>query len=79
MYHSITFDNEKNTWDDWHLIPSSRPLVVPPSIKSNYVDVAGIDGGIDLSDYPTSQPTYNYREVSWEFIVMNGYEDWVAI
>ena len=79
MYHSITFDNEKNTWDDWHLIPSSRPLVVPPSIKSNYVDVAGIDGGIDLSDYPTSRPTYNYREGSWEFIVMNGYEDWVSI
>ena len=45
MYHSITFDNEKNTWDDWHLIPSSRPLVAPPSIKSNYVDVAGVDGG----------------------------------
>lgn len=79
MYHSITFDNEKNTWDDWHLIPSSRPLVAPPSIKTNYVDVAGVDGGIDLSDYPTSQPTYNYREGSWEFIVMNGYEDWVSI
>ena len=57
MYHSITFDNEKNTWDDWQLIPSSRPLVVPPSSKANYVNVAGIDCGSDLSDYPTSRPT----------------------
>ena len=59
MYHSITFANEKNTWDDWRLIPSSPPLVVPPSIKADYVGVAGVDCGIDLSDYPTSRPTYN--------------------
>ena len=48
MYHSITIGT-KNTWDDWHLIPKSRPLVNPPSVKTNVVDIPGGDGALDLS------------------------------
>lgn len=29
MYHSITI-GDKNTWDDWKMIPVSRPVVAPP-------------------------------------------------
>lgn len=36
MYHSITI-GEKNTWDDWHLIPTSRPLVNPPSVNTHLI------------------------------------------
>lgn len=34
MYHSITI-GDKNTWDDWKMIPVSRPVVAPRWKKSS--------------------------------------------
>lgn len=75
MYHSITI-GEKNTWDDWHLVPTSRPVFNPPSLKKKTLEVPGGDGLIDLSEAITGYPVYNNREGSVEFIVMNGYKAW---
>ena len=43
MYHSITFGS-KNTWEDWHLVPTSRPLFLPPKQKKSITDIPGGDG-----------------------------------
>jgi len=75
LYHSITF-GDKNTWDDWHLVPSSRPVFNPPSLKRKILDIPGADGSIDLSESLTGYPVYTNREGSLEFIVMNGYKQW---
>lgn len=85
MYHSITF-GEKNTWNDWHLVPSSRPVFNPPSVKTKTLDIPGGDGVIDLTESLTGYPVYNNREGSIEFIVLNDYcqlvtthEEWYEI
>ena len=70
MYHSITIGS-KNTWDDWKLVPVSRPVVVPPKRKTNYVDIPGASSALDLSEALTRFPLYNDREGTWEFYVMN--------
>ena len=75
MYHSITF-GDKNTWDDWHLVPTSRPVFKPPKQKSLFMDIPGGDGLEDLSEVVSGQPIYTNREGSFEFIVMNGYREW---
>lgn len=75
MYHSITF-GDKNTWDDWHLIPSSRPVFNPPKLKTKYIEIPGSDVVIDLTDVMGGCPTYDYREGSIEFYVVNGYGEW---
>ena len=75
MYHSITF-GEKNTWDDWHLIPTSRPVFNPPAQKVKTIDIPGGDGVIDLSQALTGYPIYQNRTGSFEFIVPNGFEPW---
>lgn len=75
MYHSITF-GDKNTWDDWHLIPSSRPLFNPPTPKTKYQDIPGANGKLDLSEALTGYPVYDNRIGSFEFYVMNGYKEW---
>lgn len=75
MYHSITF-GDKNTWDDWHLVPSSRPVFNPPKQKSLFMNVPGGDGLEDLSEIISGEPIYTNREGSFEFLVMNGYHDW---
>lgn len=79
MYHSITFDGEVNTWDDWHLIPATRPVFNPPETKTHYVDIPGANGQIDLTESLTGYPVYENRTGSIEFYVANGYEDWDVI
>ena len=78
MYHSITI-GDKNTWDDWHLISTSRPLVNPPPVKTNYVEIPGGNGILDLSTAMAGRPLYNNRTGSWEFYVENGFRDWSAL
>lgn len=70
MYHSITF-GEKNTFDDWHLIPTSRPVITPPSLRSQTVDIPGGFGTLDLSEALTGYPLYDNRTGSIEFAVIN--------
>lgn len=76
-YHSITI-GEKNTWDDWHLVPTSRPLVTPPNVNTSYVNIPGSSGSLDLTEALTGYPTYANRTGSWEFLVLNGYGEWYA-
>lgn len=75
MYHSITF-GIKNTWTDWHLIPSSRPVFSPPPVKSKFIDIPGADGEVDLTALFTGGPTFGNRTGSFEFIVAPGYSSW---
>ena len=86
QYHSITI-GEKNTWDDWHLVPSSRPLINPPEVKTSYAELIGGDGFLDLTTSLTPKPTYEDRKGSWEFIVINPgqlpssvpFSDWTVL
>lgn len=75
MYHSITF-GEKNTWEDWRLVPASRPVFNPPAQKTKLLEIPGEDGVIDLSQALTGYPVYQNRTGSVEFIVMNGFKPW---
>lgn len=95
MYHSITFGDGTlypvghpkqgqfagaNTWDDWHLIPSSRPTVVQAGVSTNFVDIPGRkDGPIDMSEYLTNGIVYTGRSGSFEFYVDNDHEYWETI
>lgn len=68
-----------NTWDDWHLIPTSRPTIVHPMIEMNLQDINGLEGQADYTEYITGQPEWNDRKGSFEFYVANGYENWKTI
>ena len=70
-YHSINI-GDINTWDDWHLVPSSRPLVNPPSVKTHYVTVPGKNGAIDLTELAAGKAAFANRTGSWEFFVINS-------
>ena len=71
-FHSLTIGS-KNTWDDWHLVPTSRPVVSPPSVKTKTIDIPGGDGIIDLTESLTGYPVYNNRTFLQEFVVLNDF------
>ena len=78
MYHSITIGS-KNTWNDWHLIPATRPLFNPPSVKESTIDIPGGDGALDLSTALSGRPIYNNRTGSWTFYVENDFKPWSTL
>jgi len=68
MYHSVTFNN-KNTWDDWHLIAAAPPVVNPPPVRKNFVELPGGNGSIDLTQFLGGQTRFGVVEGSWEFVI----------
>lgn len=77
-YHSIII-GDYNTWDSWHIVPTTRPLVNPPEVVKDYVEIAGADGALDFTETLTGKPVFKNREGSWEFIVLNDYQNWVDL
>lgn len=73
--HSVNY-GKYNTWEDWHLIPSSRPFFAPPSVKTKDVDIPGMDGTLDLTEVVAGRPIFGNRSGSHEFIVADGYDGW---
>ena len=69
------FSNYVGTWDTWHLIPVSRPVIAPPPLRKNMVDVPGANGSIDITDAPRGFPVYGNRTGSLEFYVDHS-RDW---
>ena len=54
MYHSVVIrvdDRFINTYDDWHLIPSSRPVIAPPIERTKF----GAAVWITARAFPTSR------------------------
>lgn len=76
--HSITF-GEKNSWTDWHLIPTSKPVIAPPTVKVKQVDIPGVHGVTDLTTVLTGYPIYSNRTGSLDFILAPGFESWEGV
>lgn len=74
---NITVGNKTiNTWDDWHIVPTKRPVVSLPTVKTQYIDIPGSNGRLDFTEVLAGEPLYNDREGSWEFVILNGYQEW---
>lgn len=78
--HSIIFTDPKtqesfDTYKDWHLVPDKMPIVAPPAQKTKFVDIPGANGHIDMSDTLTGYPVFENRTGSFEFIVLNEFNE----
>ena len=79
MYHSLIInvgDDYIDTWDDWKLIPSSRPVIAPPIERTKFVTVPGRDGSLDYSQTVPKRATFDDRTGKIEFYLENDYEGW---
>ena len=76
--NGVTF-GEKHSLRDWGLLLKSRPVISPPEAKTIYIDVAGADGSLDLTEALTGDVKYKNRKVSFEFIVLDARNRWSNI
>ena len=67
--HSISL-GAYNTWSNWHLFPTTRPLVAPPKPVTKLEKVKGFNGYLDYTKVLISSMTFEDREGSWEFRVI---------
>lgn len=85
--HSISFNDGEhvyNTWDNWFLVPSSRPYVAPPDVKTEYVEIPGMNGALDFTETLSGRPIFGMRKGNWEFQVLSKYDgadqiDWADL
>ena len=76
--HSVTF-GDKHSWTDFHLVPTSRPVVSLPTFKERYVDIPLRNGMVDLGSLLTGKPVYANRIGSIEFLVdLEKWPSWMV-
>lgn len=75
MKHSVIIGGI-DLYKKWSLIPTSRPVIAAPKIKSYTIDIPGADGKIDVSDQPSGYPVFNNRMGSLEFLVEDQETPW---
>lgn len=71
--HSVTFNTDKNTFTNWHLVPETRPVIAQPEVKTNIVEIPGSQGVLDLSEALTSYPLYKNRTGDLAFKVLDDF------
>jgi len=81
--HSINIyqDNghvAKNTWKDFHLIPSARPYIEIPEPVIKIIKIPGTNKRIDITDYLSNSLLFEKVIGDWEFIIVHdSWKNWV--
>ena len=79
-YSELIYLDAQNTWDDWHLIPATRPEFAAPKGKNKFVTIPGRSySSVDISEAVVPYPLYGYREGTLSFYVDNDHEPWVSL
>lgn len=60
-----------NTWYDWRLVLTAKD-VTPPEPKTNYVEIDGMSGSLDLSESLAGEVTYTDRTIVATFWTDEG-------
>ena len=65
-----------DTWKDWHLIPKELPIIAPPEVQTDLIQIPGTNGSVDLTDALLGYPLYNNRSGSLDFYVDTSETGW---
>lgn len=69
--HRVFF-NGVDLEQSYKMITSEKPIVSPPEAKTEFVEILGADGLLDLTEGVDGVPRFNNRELVLKFIVRPG-------
>lgn len=69
---------EKHSFKDFGLILTSK-IIALPEVKSNYIDIPGSDGTLDLTEAITNDVMYKNRKLQFTFSVINYRKQWESV
>ena len=72
--YSISIGNY-NTYDTWGLIPTEPPVLNPPEVKTNYVDIPYYSKRYDFTEALQGSTPYGPRTGDWQFYGIGGDEE----
>lgn len=78
MLYGVTFGN-RHSFRDWQLLLSRRPEISPPSPKTNYIDIPGGDGCLDLTESLTGDVQYRTRAIKFTFVTVRPRRQWTDL
>ena len=68
--HGVKFGNY-HSFRDFGMYPKTKMIVAPPKVREVYVEVAGADGSLDLTEALVGRPNLDRRDAKFEFTVMD--------
>lgn len=68
-----------HTFNDWGLVLKERPEISPPEPKTEYVELPGTDGHLDLTESLTGEVVFNTRTISMKFHVIQNNKEWPKV
>lgn len=71
MFHSM-YIGDKNTWDDYSLVPQSKIYIPVASQKTKVIQIEGANGSLDLSTLLTGYPVYGQRTGTASFYLLDA-------
>ena len=69
----------KHSWTHWKLWMLNKPEISPPEPKYMFVDIAGADGSLDLTESLTGTVQYESRKIKMELNLIDRINQWAAI
>lgn len=76
--YGVSF-NGHHSFGYYHLLPTSAPVIAPPTVKTFYVEIPGADGSLDLTEVLTGFPTYGDRNGEFNFMIYAPRDEWYDI
>lgn len=71
-FYFPSFDMRVHTYTDGHLVQQSVE-VSPAVVKTNFVDIPGKNGFVDLTEAIAGEPQYQSRTIKWIFAILPDY------
>lgn len=68
--YGVKFD-DYHSFRDLGVYPKSKIIVAPPKVREVYVEVAGADGSLDLTEALIGRANFENRDAKFEFAVID--------
>ena len=78
MLYGVLF-GDKHSYNDWKLIPKSRPDISPPNPKTMYIDVPEADGKLDLTESLSGEVRFENRKITCDYTVLETRDRWTSL